>query len=107
MSKQTFKVVDEKVTLSGQDVNYNVLTTFGAYKVRFVLRSNAYKFQSYARAEVWSAASLSWNEVVTRRGEEMQTPDKLCYLPNNSGVSSKHFEADLLALQSMVAAVLD
>lgn len=103
----TFKPIDTSISRGHQDVTLKKTFTLGEHKVRFVLKSDSYRSQCFALAEVWSAALLKWNEIASLRGEEMKTADKLCHLPNQSGVHERHFAEDLARLQMLVKATLE
>lgn len=53
------------VTFGQHDTTLDYAEEVGGFKVRYKVRANFYEFQSWAKAEVWSPATLSWNEVAT------------------------------------------
>src|SRR5690606_37301673 len=65
MTKTTPKanLLEETINQGSQDVTARRVLSLGDFKVRLTIKSDSYKFQSFARAEVWNPATLSWNHV--------------------------------------------
>ncbi len=117
MARRDFEVVDQQVSKGTQDVTIRLLTKLRlvtgegrgkdlVYKVRFEVKSDAYKAQCYAKAEVWSPTDLRWNEVVRLRGEEMATEHGMHHKPFSLGTDPKAFDADLDRLAKMAEIIL-
>jgi hypothetical protein len=71
-----FTSLSTQIDKSDQNVNFvEIGSTLGssALRYRITIRSNAYKFQSYARIEIWSTARLRWNEVAGIGSSNMKT----------------------------------
>lgn len=101
------KLTKGTITCTGQDVTLRYLLTHGDHKVRVTIRSNAYKAQCFATAEVWSPVELKWNKVVHLSGNQLQTEEGLCYRPAGSWDSELHFEEDYQAILAEVKFLLD
>lgn len=108
MTKNTPKAVllEETINQGRQDVTARRLLTLGDFKVRLTIKSDSYKFQSFARAEVWNPATLSWNQVHSIHYAEMATPEGLCYYPNKQGLKINNFTLDFNRLLTMVKQII-
>lgn len=95
-------LLKETINKGRLDVTARRVLSLGDFKVRLTIKSNRYKFKSFARAEVWNPATLSWNQVRSINYAEMATPEGLCYLPNKSGLNTTHFTRDFDRLLTMV-----
>lgn len=99
-----FDVIEETISRSEQDVNYLLIANLDGHKVRVMIRSNTYDFQSHAKAEVWSKTDMRWNPVTHRTPGSMQTPFKLYY--SKEWNRADHFGEDCRYLLSQVAAII-
>lgn len=108
MSKITPKanLLEEAINQGRQDVTARRILSLGDFNVRLTIRSDSYQFQSFARAEVWSQATLSWNQVHSTHYAEMATPEGLCHLPNEQGLKINNFILDFNRLLTMVQQIL-
>jgi len=77
MAKKTSaKVLSKECGKVQQDVLYReTLMLTGGRKIRISIRSNAYDFQSHARAELW--AGEKWENVHSILSSRMRTPHGL------------------------------
>ena len=100
-----FDVIEETVSKGDQDVHYLLIGNMDGNKVRVMIRSNSYDFQSHAKAEVWSKTDMRWNPVTHRPFGAMQTPFKLCYNKDNWN-RVDHFREDCRYLLGQVAAII-
>lgn len=97
----------ETTISSGQNATvYMELYEILGQRVRVSIRSDAYKEQCYARAEVWDISRKAWNQIHYVHPSKMATPEKLVYHPNKTGENPKHFEKDVKALKRAVLFVL-
>ncbi|AFN39616.1 hypothetical protein MP1412_45 [Pseudomonas phage MP1412] len=99
-------LLEETINQGRQDVTARRVLSLGDFKVRLTIKSDSYKFQSFARAEVWNPATLSWNQVHSIHYAEMATPEGLCYHPNKSGLKITHFTRDFDRLLTMVKQII-
>lgn len=108
MTKTTPKtnLLEETINQGRQDVTARRLLSMGDFKVRLTIKSDSYKFQSFARAEVWNPATLSWNQVHSIHYTEMATPEGLCYHPNKQGLKINNFILDFNRLLTMVKQII-
>jgi hypothetical protein len=90
----TFKVINQQLVAGSQSVDLTLDS--GKTKLRVS--------QCHARVERWDGAK--WQEVAHLRAAAMQTKEGLVYLPNKSGVSLRHFEADLKTLLDLASQIL-
>ena len=99
-------ILEETINEGRQDVTARRVLSLGDFKVRLTIKSDSYQFQSFARAEVWNPATLSWNQVHSIHYAEMATPEGLCYHPNKSGLNITHFTRDFDRLLTMVKQII-
>lgn len=96
--------MSKRIERGGQNVHYkHVYFHESGHTVRIRICSNAYKFQSHACGEVWSAKDLKWNLVASIESGSMKTQEGL-YIKKI--VSDKDFEHDHNALIKLVDEVL-
>lgn len=72
-------------------------------KIRIRIKSDSYDFQSYARVDVCSPATLSWNRIGEIPYANMSTPFKLGY---KQGAGIELFEADFAKLVEQAKIIL-
>lgn len=77
MKKPEHKILSMDVSKNLQDVHFEQILQLGEYKVRLQICSNAYQFQSHARAQVWQKDKLAWSQLVHIQPEAMKTPATL------------------------------
>lgn len=108
MSKTAPKTVilEETINLGRVDVTARRILSLGDFKVRLTIKSDSCQFQSFARAEVWSPATLSWNQVYSIHYSEMATREGLCHLPNKQGLKIDNFILDFNRLLTMVKKII-
>ena len=99
-------LLEETINEGRQDVTARRILSLGDFKVRLTIKSDSYKFQSFARAEVWNPATLSWNQDHSIHYAEMTTPEGLSYYPNKSGLKITPFTRDFDRLLTMVKQIL-
>lgn len=105
MSQST--MIEQSISRGGQDLTARRILRVGPHKVRLTVKSDSYKFQCFARAEVWNPADLKWNQVHSIPHGKMETEEGLCYLPGNRGENWSHFQKDLAELMRVVREVLE
>jgi hypothetical protein len=106
-----FTPLSTEIDNSDQNVNFvEIGTTCETWlkgspglRYRITIRSNAYKFQSYARIEVWSTERLRWNEVAGIGSSNMKTRAGL-YIARE--VTRREFAEDRAELLDRFAQVL-
>lgn len=98
-------VLEETAWLRGQSVTARRLVVLGDSRVRLTVRSGEYKFQSFARADVWSPSTLTWNRVYEIPFEEMSTPEGLSAL-DDRGLKIDNFCLDFLRLLGMTQKII-
>lgn len=99
-TKRPTKFIQHDIARGQQDVNAVFMFERGPAKVRILIRSDSYDFQSYARAEVLSPSDLKWNTAAHIPFAEMQTPHKLYYRVGPIAVET--FNADFDKLLGIV-----
>lgn len=101
--KPADKVLTDTIAKGQQDaIATRVLQLQTGHKVRLIVRSDSYSFQSYAHADVWSPATLSWNRIVNIHHSNMATAAGLCY-----GAPNAHsFAKDMTSLLEQAKAIL-
>lgn len=107
-STNTAKAVllEETINEGRQDVTARRILSLGDFKVRLTIKSDSYKFQSFASAEVWNPATMSWSQVHSIHYAEMATPEGLYYHPNKSGLKITPFTRDFDRLLTMVKQII-
>lgn len=60
---RTSKPIEDLISRGGQDITARRVFKIADHKVRITIKSDAYKFQSFARSEVWNPTELKWNQV--------------------------------------------
>ncbi len=95
------KPISERTWNGDQSWHHEVIERAGVMRVRFHVRVNAYKAQSYGRAQVWSGDE--WRDVHEIPGEQLQT--EVSYVQR--GVTAAAFSADMAELRRVTLAVLD
>lgn len=103
---RTSKPIEDLISRGGQDITARRVFKIGDLKVRITIKSDAYKFQSFARSEVWNPTELKWNQVHNIPHGQMATREGLCYLPNASGENWTHFQRDFDTLLKVTKEVL-
>jgi len=99
-------LIEQTINEGRQDVIARRILKLGEFKVRLTVRSDAYRGQCYARAEVWNPSALSWNVVHNLHPEEMTTREGLWYLPNKRGLSADNFIIDFNRLLDMTKKII-
>ena len=74
----------------------------GSTRLRYTVRYNAYRFQSWARVEVWT--ELGWEQVHRIPGAELAGWDRVSY--TSETVDEAAFEDDLFELDRIASLVL-
>lgn len=98
-----------RINACGQNVDAEIFTTIGAYKVFVRVRSNAYKLQCSAWVQVWHPVELKWNMVYSMPVAEMQTPEGMyVWSPGcvHGMYAPQHFQADIDKLLEAAKAIL-
>lgn len=81
-----------------------VLKLASGHKVRITIRSDSYRFQSSARAEVFNPTELKWNGLASIHYAAMQTPPGLVYA--SAPPAAWCFAADMASLLAQAKAIL-
>ncbi len=98
--KMAVKTLDLEFSVGRQDVICTVLAQMGEHKLRLRLRSDSYKFQCHAYAEVLQKADgIKWERLVSIDHSNMATPEGLCY---NIEMQRIRGEATSLQIQDAV-----
>jgi len=106
MSKTTTNILEETINPGSRDVTARRILSLGDFKVRLTIKSDSYRSQSFAQAEVWNPATLSWNQVHSLHYAEMKTQHQLIYLPAKSGLDIRHFTQDMDRLLEMTKQII-
>jgi len=77
-----------------QSVNFTETVEIKGKKIRINIKSDAYDFQSYAKAQGFNPDTMTWTEVASIHFSKMKTPKELIYHPNNEGLNAKWFKDD-------------
>lgn len=104
MATTKVKLLDQKISFGSQSVELVNLLALGDIKLRIKIKSDSYKFQSFARIERWDGTQ--WQEVASLHYGAMKTEAGLCYKPNQSGRDFRNFEADYDELLKQAKAIL-
>ena len=105
----SIRLLDGKIVKSetDQSVWFRYTVEWGAYKVRFHIRSGAYRSTSSAIAQVWRDAHLDWSTVASLLPDEMETEVGIIYQPAHRRLDAERwFEDDYDTLQRRVALIL-
>lgn len=94
------------ITKNSQDVVLSTTYRAGANKFRITIKSNAYDFQSFARVEVWSPVTFSWNELHSIPYAAMQTEKGLCYRSDKIALQPGNFAHDVVTLSRVAVAIM-
>lgn len=105
--KSKFSVLSESTDKKRQGTVLHVLTKFetenGPVKVQFLVYSDSYDFQSYARAEAFNPTELKWNALASlpfSRMASAQGAHKGLYADSNA------LKSDYEALLKLVEHIL-
>lgn len=98
--------IQHEISPGQQDVTSTSIFIRGQSKVRIKIKSDSYDFQSFARAELFDAASNSWSIAASIHHGQMSTPPKLCYKPQGTGLAFHHFSQDFDRLLAIVDGLL-
>jgi hypothetical protein len=103
-----YVILAKSVAKSDQNVNYSETLKHDktGIKVRLSIRSNPYRFQCHARAEVWSPVTLSWNEAVSLDSGAMKTEVGLYIVAPGRVVDGRDFLVDRNELLNQLKAIL-
>lgn len=99
-AKATVETISDRTWNSEQSWYRELIVEVGSRKLRFFVRKNAYVFQSYARACVWSGDE--WKQVHRIAGEQLLTEARY----TDRGVTPDAFLADIAELRRVASAVL-
>lgn len=99
-------ILNEQVSRGQQSVQAQRLIVANGHKLRFTVVSDAYDFQSSAKAERWNPTEGQWHVVMAIPYGLMKTAPKLIYLPHGAGEQLAKFETDLAELQRQAFLVL-
>jgi hypothetical protein len=94
-------VIDDRTWNSDQSWHRHLIVMRGARRIRYCIRVNAYKEQSYATADVW--ANDAWSEVHRIAGVLLGT--QASYVDRT--VKPSAFDGDIDALRNVVIGVLE
>ena len=91
-------IISKAISQGSQSVEYvEILDLPSVYqdqsaKLRIKIKSDSYKFQSFARVEKWDGDK--WREVHSIHHGIMLTPTGLSSRPRGEGLAFSHFRAD-------------
>ena len=101
-------VISEHISKGRQSMNAERILALETgnrkIKIRFLVRSDSYDFQSFARAEVFSPDALTWNPLASIPYSNMKTKIGLVHQSGQVGLDA--FEADLLTLLQQARAIM-
>ena len=80
------------------------LAAEGSHKIRIKIKSDSYKFQSFAKVEKWDGDK--WREVHSIHHGSMTTPAGLDSWARREGLAESHFKADRKELLRVAVAVI-
>jgi hypothetical protein len=95
-----------EISRGSQDVTYREMLELYDYRCRITIKSDSHQEQCHARLEVWSRASLSWNEVASIPPSSMRTLRTLCYAISSGAAKIEDFLEDRNQLVVRAQAVL-
>lgn len=107
MPKHRYKIEDRKLQASESDqsVYFTEIGSYGPHKLKFALRSNAYKGQGYATVSRFDGEK--WQQISRIVPDAMITPEGLIYKAKRpidprkpEGVSDINFIQDLTQLRA-------
>lgn len=98
--------IQHEISPGKQDVNATFIFNRGPSKVLIKIKSDSYDFQSFARAELFDAASNTWSIAGSIHHGQMSTPPKLIYKPQGAGLTFQHFSQDFDTLLAIVDGLL-
>lgn len=98
------KLTQVEIAGKGQNVDYSEVGTYEGRKIKLHIHVDSYKNQGYARAFVWSADALKWNEIYSILPLNMKTDKDLGYGPKS--ISRADFATDRNTLLDYVKQVL-
>lgn len=101
------KILDTKMATGGQWVSVTQLREYQDEKLRFSLKSDAYRAQSHATVQIYNPGTRSWNHLTSIDPHLMTTTEGLAYLPRDRPATQHHFQADLAELERQVKLILD
>lgn len=100
-------LIPATIARGSQDLTYSRTVMINKkFKVRITIKSDSYKAQCFAKADVWSADKLSWNNVTYIAPSLMKTEDKLYYWPASRQVTIAQFLDDESKLLADALAIL-
>ena len=94
------KPISDRTWQGQQSWNREVIERIGDRKVRLTVKVDAYDFQSYGKAELWSGEE--WKQVHRIPGQELRT--KVSYVARD--VKPAAFAADIVELRRVAEEVL-
>jgi hypothetical protein len=93
-------VISDRIWNSEQSWYRERIIAIGDQRIRFYLRCNAYKFQSYAEVELWRGSE--WSQIHRIAGMAMATEASYA----DRTVKPSAFDADIAELRRVAGAVL-
>jgi hypothetical protein len=79
MAKLKGKTIKKTLSVGRQDVTYTEIIKIKEKKLRIIIKSDSYDFQSSARISVYNEENLEWNHLDSVHYSNMETPFKLYY----------------------------
>lgn len=77
--KPQLKVLASEMTRGTQSVELIEILEFKGHKLRLHIKSDSYKFQSYAIVSIFHTGNLKWNQLVSIPHGNMKTEEGICY----------------------------
>ncbi len=96
--------LDKKISMGRQSVSYQELLDYNGKRICIKIKSDSFEFQCYAKVEVYSMYTDSWNLLYSVPYSNMRTPNSLVYKKNVSLDNS--FEEDRIELLKLAIQVL-
>ncbi len=96
-----------KVTIRELNNHSRALTVLAVHKLRVRIKSDSYKFQSYARIEIYNEQERKWNVLASIDHGNMETQEGLHYMPPHDPATERDFEDDEEELLRLAGLVLN
>lgn len=97
-------VLDANIAKGSQTVDARYVYQSGEQRVRLLIHTDSIQSQSYARAQVWSQATQTWNTLTSIHYSHMRSTHAAAY--HSDWVQPSHYEGDRVELLRLVKALL-
>lgn len=86
------QLLHHSIAKGRQDTRGEWIYSNGVRRVRIIIRSDDYDFQSHARAEIWDDKGMKWHPVASLHYSEMKTPTAMAF--QNQWNNESAYKAD-------------